>query len=114
VSPPVPTELPSESAALDALRVKLAAFERLVAAQAWPVAAMVARDVEQELSAFDPVRYFPGIFAGYLRTLSEIGVELEQYMQPGESLEAQALERLYRADPRHFLATLPPREATSA
>ncbi|HYQ18313.1 MAG TPA: type VI secretion system protein IglI family protein [Polyangiaceae bacterium] len=103
-----------QSAALEALRAKLAAFERLVAEQAWPVAAMVARDVEQELSAFDPVRYFPGVFSGYLRTLSEVGAELEQYMHPGGSLESQALERLYRADPRQFLALLPLREAPGA
>jgi hypothetical protein len=102
------------SAALEALRVKLAAFERLIAEQAWPVAAMVARDVEHELGQFDPVRYFPELFSGYLRTLSEVGAELEQYMHPTGSLESQALERLYRANPGEFLSKLQRREASSA
>ena len=108
------TRQPFRSGPLDALRVKLAAFERLAESATWPLAAMVARDIEQELSQFDPIRYLPDLFSGYLRTLSEVGGELEEYMQQGGSLEAQALERLYRADPAHFLSELSLREAAGA
>lgn len=103
---------PLRSGPLDALRAKLAAFERLAANGTWPMAAMVARDVEQELSQFDPIRYFPELFSGYLRALSQVGAELEPYMQQDGSLESQAIERLYRADPRHFLSELSLREAS--
>jgi hypothetical protein len=111
---PPSREQPFRSGPLEALRAKLAAFERLAANGAWPLAAMVARDVEQELGQFDPIRYLPDLFSGYLRTLSEVGAELEGYMQQGGSLESQALERLYRADPGHFLSELSRREASGA
>lgn len=91
---------------LRALQAKLSAFERLAGEQSWPLAAMVARDIERELSQFDPVRYFPQYFSNYLNTLCEVGAELEMHMQPADSLESQALERLYHADPERFLAQL--------
>lgn len=97
---------PQRSSALRALQAKLCAFERLAGEQSWPLAAMVARDIERELSQFDPVRYFPDYFSSYLNTLCEVGSELEMHMQPADSLEAQATERLYHADPERFLAQL--------
>lgn len=101
-----PSVEPQRSRALKALQAKLHAFERLAGEQSWPLAAMVARDIERELSQFDPVRYFPDYFSNYLSTLCEVGSELELHMQPADSLEAQATERLYHADPERFLALL--------
>lgn len=97
---------PQGSMPLRALQAKLSAFERLAGEQSWPLAAMVARDIERELTQFDPVRYFPHYFSTYLNTLCEVGAELEMHMQPADSLESQALERLYHADPERFLAQL--------
>lgn len=99
-------EEPQGSVALRALQAKLSAFARLAGEQSWPMAAMVARDIERELSQFDPVRYFPHYFSNYLNTLCEVGAELELHMQPADSLESQALERLYHADPERFLEQL--------
>lgn len=86
-----------------ALRHKLAAFEELAECGALREAAIVARDVEQELGQFDPLLYLPEVFEGYLSTLLRYGAELEEHMVEGHGLEERALERLYRADPKTFL-----------
>lgn len=94
------------STPLRTLQAKLSAFEKLAGEQAWPLAAMVARDIERELGQFDPVRYFPQYFSNYLNTLCEVGAELEMHMHQSDSLDSQALERLYHADPERFLSQL--------
>ncbi len=86
-----------------ALCRKLGAFEELAGCGALREAAIVARDVEQELGQFDPLLYLPEVFEGYLSTLLRHGAELEEHMVEGHGLEERALERLYRADPRTFL-----------
>ncbi len=103
-----PAPPPGRRASEPLLRLiaKLEAFERLAEREAWIEASIVARDIEQELSGFDPLRYLPDVFSGYLRSLHRVGDVLEGHMHEGASLENQALERLYRADPDEFFARL--------
>ncbi len=63
------SRLEPSSSPMRTLQAKLHAFDKLAHEQAWPLAAIVARDIERELNQFDPVRYFPQYFSKYLNTL---------------------------------------------
>ncbi len=86
------------------LRRKLTVFEQLAANGAWEGAAIVHRRIESELASFDPLRYLPDVFSGYLAVLHQAGEELEPYIHEAGDLRSQALERLYVSDPDGFLA----------
>lgn len=88
---------------LRVLQRKLKVFQVLAQRGALRHAAIVARDVEQELAQFDPLLYLPELFEGYLSALLEVGPELEGYMGEADGLDQRALERLYHADPLRFL-----------
>lgn len=91
------------SPALAALQAKLAGFQALVERGELARAAVIARDLRGALASFDPIAYFPSMFAGYFRTLHQVIDELAPYLDASEQPAWQALESYYRADLHGFL-----------
>jgi len=73
---------------LYALLRKLALLDSLCEKGRFGVAALVLSDVQAQLSAFDPLRYFPALFAGYLRSLVTHGAALLQAQQAAPGAES--------------------------
>ena len=90
------------SPALAALQVKLRGFQELVARGELAKAAVVASDVRAVLANFDPVVFFPTVFAGYFKVLHQVIEELTPYFERAEQPSWNALESYYRADMRGF------------
>ena len=63
---------------------------------------MVASDVRAVLANFDPVVFFPTVFAGYFKVLHQVIEELTPYFERAEQPSWNALESYYRADMRGF------------
>jgi len=91
------------SPALAVLQVKLAGFQSLVARGELTKAAVVARDLSATLASFDPITYFPSMFAAYFRTLHQVIDELAPYLDTSDQPAWRALESYYRADLRAFI-----------
>jgi hypothetical protein len=91
------------SPALAVLQAKLAGFQALVARGELARAAVVASDLRLTLAGFDPITYFPSMFAAYFKTLHHIVDELTPYLDASDQPAWQALESYYRADLRAFL-----------
>ena len=89
---------------LGLLQRKMAAFERLLAKEQYPKAAIVADDINNIVANFDPRIYFPKIFSNYslLRAL-KIG-ELTAFGENRGSVEWQTMEDLYKVDLDSFVA----------
>ncbi|MBW2579564.1 MAG: hypothetical protein JRD00_01180 [Deltaproteobacteria bacterium] len=89
---------------LGLLQRKMAAFERLLAKEQYPKAAIVADDINNIIANFDPRIYFPKIFSNYslLRALN-IG-ELTAFGENRGSVEWQTMEDLYKVDLDSFVA----------
>ena len=89
---------------LGLLQRKMAAFERLLAKEQYPKAAIVADDINNIIANFDPRIYFPRIFSNYslLRALN-IG-ELTVFGENRGSVEWQTMEDLYKVDLDSFVA----------
>ncbi|SMF94703.1 hypothetical protein SAMN02949497_2035 [Methylomagnum ishizawai] len=77
---------------------KLAAFERLVAEEKFPRAALVADDINQTLANFDPKLYFPQIFATFARLQALNIGELLNYADQRDSPEWQAMQEWFKVD----------------
>ena len=91
------------SPAMAALQAKMRTFEILVGRGDHAKAAIVASDIRQSIEHFDPVVYFPQLFAGYFKALHRAIAEIERHWQDSGSPSWHALERLYRTDPDGFL-----------
>jgi hypothetical protein len=91
------------SPALAALQAKLAGFQVLVARGELAKAAVIASDVRTTLARFDPIAYFPAMFAAYFKTLHQVIDELAAYLDASDQPAWDALESYYRADLRGFL-----------
>lgn len=91
------------SPALAALQAKLRGFQDLVARGELARAAVVASDVRAVLADFDPVAFFPSMFAAYFKTLHQVIGELTPYFSGEDDPSWQALDSYYRADIRAFL-----------
>jgi hypothetical protein len=89
-------------AALGLLLRKLRLFEQLVAQDSSEdqtvKAAVIARDVEQLLGAFDPAAYFPKLFVPYFRAMTRCADQLAQVMAELEMPRHKSLVQLYHAD----------------
>ena len=85
-------------AALGLLLRKLRLFERLVQHNQPRKAAVVARDVEQLLGAFDPIVFFPKLFVPYFRAMTRHGDNLGPMMADLEQPAYKSLVQLYHAD----------------
>ncbi len=88
---------------LQVLLNKLSAFEHLVQAKKFNLAALVADDINGIIASFDPKIYFPKIFAKFsflfARNISEL-IECEQYKG---TVEWAALQELYKVDLASFV-----------
>ena len=84
-------------AALGLLLRKLHLFEQLVAKNQTLKAAVIAADLDQLLSAFDPIVFFPKLFVPYFRAMTRHADSLAPVMadlMPGH----RSLVQLYHAD----------------
>jgi len=90
------------SPALATLQAKLRGFQGLVARGELAKAAVVASDVRAVLANFDPVTFFPAMFAGYFKALHQVIDELTPYFDGVELPSWHALDSYYRADMRGF------------
>ncbi len=90
------------SPALAVLQAKLAGFQALVARGDLARAAVVASDIRAVLAGFDPVTYFPSMFAAYFKTLHQVIDELAPYLERADQPSWHALDSYYRADMRGF------------
>jgi hypothetical protein len=90
------------SPALAMLQAKLRGFQSLVARGELAKAAVVASDIRSTLDNFDPVAFFPSMFAAYFKTLHQIIEELTPFFADAENPGWHALDSYYRADMRAF------------
>jgi hypothetical protein len=90
------------SPALAALQDKLRGFQELVARGELAKAAVVASDIRQTLADFDPIEFFPSLFAGYFKVLHQVIDELTPYLERAGEPSWDALDSYYRADMRAF------------
>lgn len=82
---------------------KLKAFEMLVEKRDFARAALVSNDILDELSAFDPRRYFPDLFSRFSELLSHSGEEIARHWERKDSMEWKLLEQFYRVDLVRFV-----------
>lgn len=82
---------------------KLEAFEALVARGKYQKAALVADDLTEAISRFDPRTYFPDLFAPFGKSLAENIDVLGAHWEERESLGWKALEQFYRVDLKRFV-----------
>lgn len=110
-APAAPSPLTADDAVLaegsyhlGLLQRKMVAFERLLAKEQYPKAAIVADDINNIIANFDPRIYFPKIFSKYslLRALN-IG-ELTAFGENRGSVEWQTMEDLYKVDLEGFVS----------
>jgi hypothetical protein len=85
-------------AALGLLLRKLRLFEQLVQHDQPLKAAVVARDVDQLLGAFDPIVFFPKLFVPYFRAMTRHADNLGPRMADLEQPAYKSLVQLYHAD----------------
>jgi hypothetical protein len=72
---------------MNLLLKKLAAFERLLEEGKFPKAALMAEDINQTVSNFDPKLYFPKVFETFIRL---------------QALNYEELSSAYQQDERHW------------
>lgn len=77
---------------MELLLKKLAAFERLLQEKKIPRAALVAFDINQTLSNFDPQIYFPKIFESFVRLQALNFEALAEYAEDQESPQRRAMQ----------------------
>jgi hypothetical protein len=86
------------SPALATLQAKLRGFQSLVARGELARAAVVASDIRATLASFDPVAFFPSMFAAYFKTLHQVVEELTPFFADADNPAWHALDSYYRAD----------------
>lgn len=92
-----------DAPALVSLREKLRAFEVLMARGRLDRAAVVARDIQGVLAAFDPFVYLPSLLGRYARLLTESFAEIEPHWHESDSARWQVLVQFYRSDLAGFI-----------
>ena len=80
------------------LQEKLKAFEMLVEQKRFDRAALVADDVNQLISSFDPREYFPALFAGFAAKLNAHIGDIGTHWADKESLAWNTMAQFYRVD----------------
>ncbi len=88
---------------LKALLEKMEAFERLIAEEKFPRAALVADEIGQIIASFDPMLYFPKFFARYAYLKAVNFQELYSFEEQKETAEWQALKEFYKVDMKGFI-----------
>lgn len=87
---------------LQVLLKKLEVFQGLVAEEKYLLARIVADDVYEILSNFDPMRFFPGLFSVFARLMAMHATTMSQYDAERDTPEWMALQSLYRVDIDEF------------
>jgi hypothetical protein len=77
---------------------KIKLFEQLVQREDLQKAAVVARDVDQLVSSFDPIVFLPKIFVPFFRLMSRNMEQLEPMMAQLDAPTFKSLVQLYLAD----------------
>ncbi|MCK5797008.1 MAG: type VI secretion system ImpA family N-terminal domain-containing protein [Deltaproteobacteria bacterium] len=80
------------------LMQKMEAFEQLIREEKFARAELIADDINQILANFDPLVYFPKLFATYCRTRAMNSGDLSEFEEAKDSRDWQAMQALYQAD----------------
>ncbi len=82
---------------------RLHAFEELLQAGEYMKAAVLASDIQAAIASFDPVRYFPTLFSGFLAAFSNHMRPLETCLKESGSVQFKVLQKLYQVSPEEFV-----------
>ncbi|MBW2739736.1 MAG: hypothetical protein JRE64_13015 [Deltaproteobacteria bacterium] len=82
---------------------KLEAFDRLISAEKYSSAALVADDINSIIANFDPKVYFPKLFTRFSFQFAANINELFAFEEHKNSVEWQAMQELYRVDLESFV-----------
>ncbi|MGZ4953766.1 MAG: type VI secretion system protein IglI family protein [Methylobacter sp.] len=88
---------------LEQLLKKLAAFESLLQEEKFPQAAVIAVDINEALSNFDPKIYFPKIFESFVRLQAINFEELSIYAENQGSPQWQVMQDWLKVDVDSFI-----------
>jgi len=88
---------------MDLLLKKLAAFERLIEEGKFPKAALMAEDINQTVSNFDPKFYFPKIFETFVRLQALNFEELATYSYQRDEQHWQIMQDWLKVDIDSFV-----------
>lgn len=88
---------------MELLLKKLAAFERLLQEEKFPRAALMAVDINETLSNFDPKIYFPKIFETFVRLQALNFEELSSYVENQDSAQWQVMQDWLKVDVDSFI-----------
>ncbi|MEQ8253561.1 MAG: type VI secretion system protein IglI family protein [Smithellaceae bacterium] len=83
---------------------KLDAFDSLVEADKLALAAIVADDINNTISNFDPKLYFPGLFTRFYVQFAKNLNQLINYVQFKNSAAWATLQELYKVDIESFIS----------
>lgn len=93
------------SARYEELERRLASFTQLLQGKQFEKASLVARDLQEQLDAFDVAAFFPDLFAGYFEASAQYAEEIALFLDRQPGLRSQSLLRLYQTDLDRFLAS---------
>ncbi|MEN6375664.1 MAG: type VI secretion system protein IglI family protein [Smithella sp.] len=82
---------------------KLDAFDKLIEADKLALAAIVADDINNTISNFDPKLYFPGLFTRFYMQFAKNVNQLINYVQFKNSAAWMTLQELYKVDIESFI-----------
>ena len=82
---------------------KLEAFERLISAEKYSSAALIADDINSIIADFDPKVYFPKLFTRFSLQFAANINELFAFEEHKNSVEWQAMQELYKVDLESFV-----------
>ncbi len=82
---------------------KLDAFDRLISAEKYSSAALVADDINTIIANFDPKVYFPKLFTRFSLQLAANINELVAFEEHKNGAEWQAMQELYKVDLESFV-----------
>lgn len=82
---------------------KLEAFDRLISAEKYSSAALVADDINNIIAKFDPKVYFPRLFTRFSLQFAANINELFAFEEHKNSVEWQAMQELYKVDLESFV-----------
>lgn len=85
------------------LLLRLRSFESLLASGDYMKAAVLAHDIQQAIATFDPVRYFPSVFSGFLAAFSTHMHPLEACLKESGSVQFKVLQKLFQVAPDEFM-----------
>ncbi len=82
---------------------KIEVFERLINEKKFIMAALVAEDINDIVTNFDPKIYFPGLFSKFSYLLARNISEISSFDGHKNTVEWQAMKELYKVDLDSFM-----------